>query len=99
MLEKEETTSLHESSSKGGKEDSGRSREKQWNKWKSSERSCSSEGEDAEPELEAIPESPKSESFEDLCVVKPVEARVVSEPCLEGMVTVTETWAAVVEEK
>nr|XP_042898256.1 protein unc-79 homolog isoform X2 [Parasteatoda tepidariorum] len=66
----------------------GKDKSHQWKSWKSSERSCSSEGEDAEPELEAIPESPKSESFEleqfttDLYTetIEQACANIVSEP-------------------
>lgn len=80
----------------------------QWKSWKSSERSCSSEGEDAEPELEAIPESPKSESSEmeqfptDLsCYPQTVEqacAKLVKEPySVRESVVVSDPWSKVTE--
>lgn len=80
----------------------------QWKSWKSSERSCSSEGEDAEPELEAIPESPKSESSEteqfptDLtCYSQTVEqacAKMVREPySVKDSVIVNDLWEKVSE--
>ncbi|KAF8766719.1 Protein unc-79 like protein [Argiope bruennichi] len=78
----------------------------QWKSWKSSERSCSSEGEDAEPELEAIPESPKSESFEleqftsDLYTqsVEQACAKLVNEPFSIGeSVIVTSQWSKIAE--
>ncbi|CAL1284324.1 unnamed protein product [Larinioides sclopetarius] len=78
----------------------------QWKSWKSSERSCSSEGEDAEPELEAIPESPKSESFEleqftsDLYTqsVEQACAKLVNEPySIRESVIVTSQWSKIAE--
>ncbi|GFV14035.1 protein unc-79 homolog [Trichonephila clavipes] len=84
----------------------GKEKGHQWKSWKSSERSCSSEGEDAEPELEAIPESPKSESFEleqfttDLYApsVEQAHAKLINEPFTIGeSVTVTNQWPKVAE--
>ncbi|XP_054711004.1 protein unc-79 homolog [Uloborus diversus] len=76
----------------------GKEKSHQWKSWKSGERSCSSEGEDAEPELEAIPESPKSESSEmehfqsDLCY-PPMADLACSKP-VEDLAYATESVAA-----
>lgn len=78
----------------------------QWKSWKSSERSCSSDGEDIEPELEAIPESPKSESSETEqfplpCYAQTVEqacAKIVTEPySTKESVIVCDVWSKVSE--
>lgn len=78
----------------------------QWKSWKSSERSCSSDGEDIEPELEAIPESPKSESSETEqfplpCYAQTVEqacAKIVTEPySTKESVVVSDVWSKVSE--
>ncbi|XP_035227755.1 protein unc-79 homolog isoform X3 [Stegodyphus dumicola] len=82
----------------------GKDKSHQWKSWKPSERSCSSEGEDAEPELEAIPESPKSESSEmehfasDISCYQQACVKM-SEPCTVGeSVIVTTPWTSVAEE-
>ncbi|GFT07465.1 protein unc-79 homolog [Nephila pilipes] len=84
----------------------GKEKSHQWKSWKSSERSCSSDGEDAEPELEAIPESPKSESFELEQFTSDIYAPSVEQACAKLInesytvgesVSVTSQWPKVAE--